>query len=197
MKLIGSKAELNSQLAAAGSRLVVVDFFATWCPPCQTLAPMLEGLAKKHSSTVFVKVDVDQASDCSEKYQVTAMPTIVFLKNNAEVGRVVGARLAEIQALIKEYEGGDSFSGVGQTLDGNSSSSGTTTTSSTPSNVKAVEGPGGSCQIQIRLLDGSTIRGDFEPTHTIQQVRNFVQANLDARGVSVPGFLLMTNFPKT
>ncbi|KAI7824373.1 thioredoxin-like protein [Gamsiella multidivaricata] len=197
MKHIGSQSEFNSQLTAAGSRLVVVDFFATWCGPCKTLAPVLEGLEKKHTSTIFAKVDVDQAKDCAETYEVTAMPTIVFFKSKSEVGRVVGVNMNQIQALIKEHEGGDAFSGVGQTLGGSSSSTtGSGSNASMSTSTKTVEGPGGSCQIQVRLIDGSTIRGSFEPTHTLQQVRDFIQANLDARGVQVPGFLMMTSFPR-
>ncbi|KAF9385877.1 UBX domain-containing protein 1 [Podila verticillata] len=65
-----------------------------------------------------------------------------------------------------------------------------------PKEIETVEGPGGDCQIQVRLLDGSSIRGDFEPTHTLKQVHDFVQANLDARRTKAPGFKLMTNFPK-
>ncbi|KAF9349892.1 hypothetical protein BGX26_011868 [Mortierella sp. AD094] len=177
MKHISSQSELSSQLTAAGTKLVVVDFFATWCGPCKTLAPVLEGLEKKHTSTIFAKVDVDGAQDCARKYEVTAMPTIVFFKSGSE-----------------KHEGGDAFIGTGQTLGGTSSLSGSSTVSSI--NAKTIEGPGGSCQIQVRLLDGAAIRGDFEPSHTLRHVHDFVKANLDARGAIVPSFSLMTNFPK-
>ncbi|KAF9082544.1 hypothetical protein BGX23_012348 [Mortierella sp. AD031] len=255
MKNIGSQAELNSTLSSAGSRLVVVDFFATWCGPCKTLAPILEGLERKHTSTIFAKVDVDKAQDCAGTYKVTAMPTILFFKNRSEVARVVGADVGKIQSYIKSYEGGSSFSGSGQTLGGSGSSSSAPPKAAAPAGqkkggvddapyhvrlwtavghlssgilnlatrffqsialvatsakiglignsnsegveIKTVEGPGGSCQIQVRMLDGSSIRGDFEPEHTLQKVHDFVQANLDARGVKAPGFTLMTNFPKT
>ncbi|KAI1310216.1 hypothetical protein EDD11_003862 [Mortierella claussenii] len=201
MKHIDSHSELGSQLAAAGSKLVIVDFFATWCGPCKTLAPVLEGLERKHASTVFAKVDVDQVQDCAAEYKVTAMPTIVFFKSQAEVGRVVGADVSQIQALIKKHEGGDAFLGQGQTLGGCSSSSGSSTSGHggaavTSGPVKTIDGPGGSCQIQVRLLDGSAIRGHFEPSHTLQQVYDFVKNNLEARGVHAPGFALMTSFPK-
>ncbi|KAF9546640.1 hypothetical protein EC957_009563 [Mortierella hygrophila] len=252
MKNIGSQAELNSTLSSAGSKLVVVDFFATWCGPCKTLAPILEGLERKHTSTIFAKVDVDKAQDCAGTYKVTSMPTILFFKNRSEVARVVGADVGKIQGYIKSYEGGSSFSGGGQTLGGSGGSNVPKAASgvqkkgnldnapyhvrlliavshlssgivslasklfqsiafvatsaktglignSNPEGkeVETVEGPGGSCQIQVRMLDGTSIRGDFEPEHTLQRVRDFVQANLDARGVKAPGFTLMTNFPKT
>ncbi|KAG0003889.1 hypothetical protein BGZ80_001243 [Entomortierella chlamydospora] len=247
MKNISSQAELNSQLSSAGSRLVVVDFYATWCGPCKTLAPILEGLERKHTSTIFAKIDVDQAQDCAKQYSVSAMPTILFFKNRSEVGRVVGADVGKIQSLIKSHESGSSFSGSGQTLGSGSNANGSgkptqrknqlanapyhirlwtavghfssgilrfcsrclQTLAAAASSAKTgligdsstrefrtVEGPGGSCQIQVRLLDGSSIRGDFAPEHTLQSVRDFVQANMDVRGVKAPGFSLMTNFPK-
>ncbi|KAF9438643.1 hypothetical protein BGZ76_006204 [Entomortierella beljakovae] len=197
MKHIGSQSELNEQLAAAGSKLVVVDFFATWCPPCKMLAPVLETLEKKYRSTVFAKVDVDDAQECSKNYDVTAMPTIIFFKNNSEVARVVGADVNSIQNLITKH--GEVFSGEGQTLGGTataSSGSGSSIPSTTSSITENVEGPGGSCQIQVRLLDGSAIRGNFEPSHTVRQVHDFVKANFSARNVIVENFSLMTNFPK-
>ncbi|KAG0255272.1 hypothetical protein DFQ27_006330 [Actinomortierella ambigua] len=275
MKNITSLSELKSQFAAAGSRLVVVDFHATWCGPCKHLAPILEGLERKHSTTVFLKVDVDEARDCASEYTVSAMPTIVFVKGGSEVGRVVGADAGKIQALIKQHESSGAFSGTGQTLGGgssssaqrgggasSSSSSGTSTTTSstsaagssrnqgarrregdlnhapyylkvwvalthlaaslmnllyrclqgmsraqtslidsaraatTSSPAETVAGPGGPCQIQVRLLDGSTIKGDFEPSHTVERVQEFVKANLDARGTKLAQFSLMTNFPR-
>lgn len=128
------------------------------------------------------------------------MPTIVMIVNKTEVGRVVGANVAEIQTLIKKHETGDAFSGTGagQTLGGGASSitATATTTLQSADPSKTVEGPGGSCQIQVRMLDGSVIRGNFEPTHTVRQVHDFVKANLDARGVQAPGFALMTQFPR-
>ncbi|KAF9088421.1 hypothetical protein BGX29_007481 [Mortierella sp. GBA35] len=202
MKNLKSLTEFNSQLTAAGSRLVVVDFFAEWCGPCKTLAPILANLETKHKPSIFAKVDVDEAGDIAAKYEVKAMPTIIFFVGQSEVARVVGADVAQIQSLIKKHETGDAFSGAGsgQTLGGGGGAMATTTTTTTtstdPSKPVAVEGPGGSCQIQVRMLDGSVVRGNFEPTNTVQEVYDFVRANLDARGVQAPGFVLMTQFPK-
>ncbi|KAF9915702.1 hypothetical protein BX616_005582 [Lobosporangium transversale] len=198
MKQVSSGSELNNVLNSAGRKLVVVDFFATWCGPCRTLAPILEELEKKHKSVIFAKMDVDQAKECAGSYEISAMPTIVFMKNGSEVGRIVGADVGQIQALIKKHDDGNVFSGVGQTLGGSSSgSSSSAYDGATPFvNTETVDGPGGACQIQIRLPDGSMVRGDFEPSHTLQQVYEFVRANLNARGINAPGFSLMTNFPK-
>ena len=49
-------ADFNAQLEAAGGKLVVVDFFATWCGPCKMIAPHLEEMSKTDDSVVFLKV---------------------------------------------------------------------------------------------------------------------------------------------
>ncbi|KAF9920571.1 hypothetical protein FBU30_009578 [Linnemannia zychae] len=205
MKTLKNLTEFNNQLAAADSRLQQLnknyddDDDDDRCGPCKTLAPILANLEKKHKPTIFAKVDVDDAGDIAAKYEIKAMPTIVFFVNKEEVDRVVGADVAQIQSLIKKHETGDAFSGtgVGQTLGGANSTVPITTTATTTLHLpKTVEGPGGSCQIQVRMLDGSVVRGNFEPTHTVQQVHDFVKANLDARGVHALGFVLMTQFPK-
>ncbi|XP_067839670.1 thioredoxin-like isoform X3 [Heptranchias perlo] len=56
----GNKEELEVELKNAGDRLVVVDFFTTWCMPCKTIAPKIEELSTKYIDVVFCKVDVDE-----------------------------------------------------------------------------------------------------------------------------------------
>jgi thioredoxin 1 len=60
---------------------VVVDFFATWCPPCQRLAPILEDLAKAYEGRVkFVKLNTDQEQQWAGKLQVRGLPTLAYFK---------------------------------------------------------------------------------------------------------------------
>ncbi|XP_022144127.1 thioredoxin H-type 1-like [Momordica charantia] len=79
-------------------KLIVVDFTASWCPPCRFIAPIFAELAKAHIGVIFLKVDVDEVKEVSEKFEVTAMPTFVFLKEGAEVknSRIVGADKVEL-----------------------------------------------------------------------------------------------------
>ena len=58
------------QLEAAGGKLVVVDFHATWCGPCKMIAPHLEEMDKTMDDVVFLKVDVDECEDIAEEYKV-------------------------------------------------------------------------------------------------------------------------------
>uniref|UniRef100_A0A7C9CMQ1 Thioredoxin domain-containing protein n=1 Tax=Opuntia streptacantha TaxID=393608 RepID=A0A7C9CMQ1_OPUST len=84
-------------------KLVVVDFTASWCGPCRFIAPILADYAKKFPHVIFLKVDVDELKEVSQKWAVEAMPTFVFLKDGEEVGRVVGARKEELLAAITKH----------------------------------------------------------------------------------------------
>lgn len=100
---VSSKYDLENRLKSAGSKLVVIDFFATWCGPCKMIAPELERMAKDFPNVVFLKVDVDQNGDVSRSYGVAAMPTFVFLKNHREVSRVQGADSYSLRSTIQRY----------------------------------------------------------------------------------------------
>lgn len=84
---------------------VLVDFFATWCGPCQAMAPILEEFTKENEGKVKVgKVDVDQNSQLAEKYGVMSIPTLVAFKNGIEIGRKIGVvgkdELAKLAQLV-------------------------------------------------------------------------------------------------
>jgi thiol-disulfide isomerase/thioredoxin len=64
---ISSDSQFTKLIKEAGSRLVVVDFFATWCLPCKMIAPIFAEYSIKYPSALFLKVDVDQLHQTSEK----------------------------------------------------------------------------------------------------------------------------------
>lgn len=101
---ISSKYDLENKLKAAGSKLVVIDFFATWCGPCKMIAPEIDRMAKDFPSVVFLKVDVDQNGDISRGYNISAMPTFVFLKNRREVSRFQGADSYQLRSTVQRYK---------------------------------------------------------------------------------------------
>lgn len=90
----------DEQLRLAQDRLVVVDFYATWCGPCKMLAPFLEELARDIPETVFLKVNVDDVDELAHKYEITGLPTIVYFKNSKAVERLVGANRDKLKALV-------------------------------------------------------------------------------------------------
>lgn len=70
---------------------VLVDFWATWCGPCQMAAPILEELSETYKDKVLVmKLDVDANPQMSQKFGVMSIPTTVLFKNEKEVSRQVG-----------------------------------------------------------------------------------------------------------
>ncbi|CAO3630254.1 unnamed protein product [Mucor hiemalis] len=86
----------------AQDKLVIVDFHATWCGPCKLIAPKLDKFAADYSDAVFAKVDVDEVPDVAAKYEVRAMPTIMYFRNGQKIAEVVGANVAKIESTIKE-----------------------------------------------------------------------------------------------
>ncbi|XP_029310297.1 thioredoxin-like [Cottoperca gobio] len=85
--------ELKAALKDAGDKLVVVDFTATWCEPCRQISPVFHAQSTnaENVNVVFLTVDVDKASDASEKSKVNSMPTFHFYKNGKKVAEFSGS----------------------------------------------------------------------------------------------------------
>jgi thioredoxin 1 len=93
-----------NQLIQSESRLIVLDFTATWCGACSVLAPELDKLQAHYQNQVlFCKVDVDDLQEVADAYQVAALPTLVFIKNKNICGQVVGAKMHSIMELIEKH----------------------------------------------------------------------------------------------
>nr|AGG19202.1 thioredoxin H-type 3 [Tamarix hispida] len=91
------------QASKESNKLVVVDFTATWCKPCQQMEPTLNKLAAKYGDVDFVKIDVDELMDVAREFAVQVMPTYLFLKNGKAIDRVTGARKEELQMKIEMH----------------------------------------------------------------------------------------------
>ncbi|MBI3133537.1 MAG: thioredoxin [Bacteroidetes bacterium] len=87
----------------ASEKLVLVDFFATWCGPCKMLAPILEEVSKKVGSKVkVVKIDVDKNQGVAAKLNVRGVPTLILYKNGTQVWRQSG--VVPVDQLVKLVE---------------------------------------------------------------------------------------------
>ena len=75
---------------------VFVDFWAEWCGPCRSVSPIVEELSSEYSKKVnFVKVNVDQNGELTQKYNVFSIPTLAIFKNGEVVSQKVGAATKE------------------------------------------------------------------------------------------------------
>lgn len=73
--------------------LVMVDFWAVWCGPCQMVAPIVDELAQEYTGKVRVrKLNTDENPEVAGRYQIMSIPTVLFFKNGELVERLVGAR---------------------------------------------------------------------------------------------------------
>jgi thioredoxin 2 len=82
----------------------VVDFWAAWCGPCRTLAPVIEGLAAERRDVMFSKLNVDENGATAAAFRVQGIPLLVFIRDGREVGRLTGAvPRSHIEDAIQRY----------------------------------------------------------------------------------------------
>ena len=73
------------------SKPVLVDFWATWCGPCKTMAPTISEIADDFAGeAVVAKLDVDENQATAQKYEITGIPAMLIFKDGREVDRIVG-----------------------------------------------------------------------------------------------------------
>ena len=89
---VKSESEFNLYLSKP-NRLIVVDYHAKWCGPCQRIAPLYNSLSVKHSSKHidFLKVNVDELESVAKRFKVNSMPTFQFFKNGVMLTQFSGA----------------------------------------------------------------------------------------------------------
>lgn len=84
----------NFDKAISSGQLVFVDFWATWCRPCQMMGPIVDELADEYNGkAIIAKMDVDGdgCRDICSRFGITNIPNMKLFKNGVEVGNVVGA----------------------------------------------------------------------------------------------------------
>ena len=103
VKQLATKAEFDEALK--DDKLVVVDFTATWCPPCQMIAPKFaEHADAVQEYATLVKVDVDENADTSAACGINCMPTFQFYKGGEKIHEIQGADWDGLKAKIEELK---------------------------------------------------------------------------------------------
>lgn len=69
---------------------VLVDFYATWCGPCQLISPIIEEIAKENKNIKVIKIDVDKFPELSRKYGIMSIPTLMVFSEGKEVKKHIG-----------------------------------------------------------------------------------------------------------
>lgn len=96
------------QALIASNTYLVLDFYADWCGPCHAIAPIYEQLANNFTAEngiAFGKVNVDVQRDVAQRYQITAMPTFVVIKDGNVVDSIRGANPPALKNAITKAAG--------------------------------------------------------------------------------------------
>jgi thioredoxin 1 len=96
--------DANFEELLSSNKVVVADFWATWCGPCKAMGPSIDELAAQYEGQALIgKVDVEENNDLAEKYAIRSVPTLIFFKDGEMVDKVVGLQpKAAIEAKIKD-----------------------------------------------------------------------------------------------
>jgi thioredoxin 1 len=80
-----------NEIVLKSANPVLVDFWATWCRPCQMVAPILEEMTQEYTGKLTIaKLDVDQNQVTAQKYRVMSIPTMIIFKEGKPVANIVG-----------------------------------------------------------------------------------------------------------
>ncbi|CAF4454050.1 unnamed protein product, partial [Rotaria sp. Silwood2] len=94
---------LNNELATAGDKLVIVNFFATWCDSCKHFVPHIEQLSGLYLNNVFINVDIEKCMNEVLRYSINIIPTFLFIQHGEEVDRLEFFDEEYIEKTIKKF----------------------------------------------------------------------------------------------
>ncbi len=81
----------EGEVLTAGDDVVLVDFWAEWCAPCQLLTPIMDEISQEHSGVVKVcKVNVDDSPELADRFQIFSIPTVLFFHKGKLMDRIIG-----------------------------------------------------------------------------------------------------------
>ena len=101
MSVIHVTKDTFEELVLKAENKVLLDFWATWCGPCQMIAPVLEEIAAENESITVAKVDVDEQRELAIQFGIASIPTLIVMDKGEPVAKMIGFRpKADIEKLL-------------------------------------------------------------------------------------------------
>ena len=101
MAVINITKDNFQQEVVAASQTVLVDFWATWCGPCQMMGPILDELDTKHPEIKVGKINVDEQPELATQFKIDAIPALIVFKGGKAAAQTVGLQPIEnIEQLL-------------------------------------------------------------------------------------------------
>ncbi|XP_018585389.1 thioredoxin b [Scleropages formosus] len=104
--IITDKEAFDKAMKDAGDQLVVVDFTAEWCGPCQSIAPHYKSMSEHldNRNVVFLKVDVDEVQELAALCGIKCMPTFQFYRHGKKIDEFVGSNKDKLQEMVEKHK---------------------------------------------------------------------------------------------
>lgn len=103
---IETRDELKDMLTGHKHKHVLLQFFATWCGPCVVIGPYLERMANEYEDNLVVlKVDVEKLPELADKYNISALPAFLIIKNKSTLKHFVGNDEAKVLSALRKFVG--------------------------------------------------------------------------------------------
>ena len=94
--------EKDKSFKRIGDLPIILDFHATWCRPCKMLAPHLQAIQNKYKSKLIIyRIDVDQEPELAQRFNVQAMPTVVFMTKTSYKSELGYKEYDELESVVK------------------------------------------------------------------------------------------------
>lgn len=100
VRSINQRQQLQAAITEAQSqrKTILLDFTAKWCGPCRKIKPVIRELAETHKDQFMVyEIDVDESEELVKHFQISSMPTFIFIRENKVVHIIIGANESEIK----------------------------------------------------------------------------------------------------
>jgi len=98
----------NFEDTVKGNRIVMVDFWAPWCGPCRSFAPVYEATSEKHEDVVFAKVNTEDEQELGGRFQIRSIPTLMIFCEQviifSQAGALPASQLEDVLAKVKALD---------------------------------------------------------------------------------------------